>query len=506
MLASLCLFIACSWPTLVQASCTVLREPLHLHHLLCSASLCANMDQAIQQSLEENGAIRLAIEANLTTALGEQGVISTRLSQVTTYADEAAKSAIERGLEESGDIHTKLIQLVQFESSRAVVAAASPGGIIESAVEKLIRSEFDKRADAEYPFRAHLRSMTPRDFAAAWKAIVIDPDHMHALNEAMAEGSMATIMGLSAAHPSNTELADLKRHVTMKHAPHTKWKALCLPSHGGGADRLQVFLSERTQSPDHNIKALARSLLHLYLLVERRFTVMQNLKKSGPVKSEQERASMMPYMYEVIKAYKRRTIKATAAISLDDQVLLRDHGADLVLGHVKLSMKEDAKKRPAASSLPGVGEPATKAPRLDANPAPSRATAPAGTGSQPFLKPSNNDSAARAGNGDKGAKKRSLELTATLKAELKNFVVGKSSTEIQTWLDSKFGLSPDHRRSMGQLVRDVCRNCLHGGRGVVEHGLRKCKELGHACCIPCTKCMARGRHEVHWADDCPHQG
>ena len=77
----------------------------------------------------------------------------------------------------------------------------------------------------------------------------------------------------------------------MKHAPKVTWKALCLPSHGGGADRLQVFLTERSESPDAAIRALARSILSLYHLVERRYTVIQAIKKNGPQKAERQRAA-----------------------------------------------------------------------------------------------------------------------------------------------------------------------------------------------------------------------
>ena len=62
---------------------------------------------------------------------------------------------------------------------------------------------------------------------------MVDPDHLGALSDAMADGSMATIMGLAAAHPSNSEISDLKLHAAMKHAPKQTFKKLCLVELGG---------------------------------------------------------------------------------------------------------------------------------------------------------------------------------------------------------------------------------------------------------------------------------
>ena len=179
--------------------------------------------------------------------------------------------------------------------SAAVAQAVASGGpftqpvkaLIDSAfgealasggsVQKVAEASFDVQADHEFPFRAHLRKLTTREFAAAWKALVVDPDHLAALSDAMTEGHMATIMALGAAHPHNNEIADLKNHAAMRHAPKQTFKSLCLPERGGGPDKLQVFLSERGESSNANVRALARALLALYLFIERRFTVQQTV-------------------------------------------------------------------------------------------------------------------------------------------------------------------------------------------------------------------------------------
>eukprot|EP00959_Pyramimonas_sp_CCMP1952_P276622 5782118-Pyramimonas_sp.AAC.1 len=61
---------------------------------------------------------------------------------------------------------------------------------------------------------------------------------------------------------------------------------------------------------------------------------------------------------------------------------------------------------------------------------------------------------------------------------------------------------------MGQLVREVCRNCLFAGRGVQEHTYRVCRDLGNACVIPCSRCVQAGRAEdiTHWVQDCRYFG
>ena len=97
---------------------------------------------------------------------------------------------------------------------------------------------------------------------------------------------------------------------------------------------------ERAETSNDNlIKALARAILALYVLLEKRFTVSQNVKKNGPDKSANQRQDLMPLVYESIKSFKRRTAKATASVQLDNEVLLRDFGVDIVLGEAKLRIK-----------------------------------------------------------------------------------------------------------------------------------------------------------------------
>ena len=76
---------------------------------------------------------------------------------------------------------------------------------------------------------------------------------------------------------------------------------------------------------------------------------------------------------------------------------------------------------------------------------------------------------------------------------------------IQEWIDAQFQ-KEDRRSAMGQVMREICKNCLFSKRGVQEHSLRKCRELGNKCSLPCFKCINAGRVNdiYHWAQDCPH--
>ena len=119
----------------------------------------------------------------------------------------------------------------------------------------------------------------------------------------------------------------------MKSAPEKSWKQLCYPEQGGGPDTLQVFLSERAEtSTDDNVKALARAILSLCHLIEKRYTTMQNMKKGSTDKVEGQKLALMPFVYQCIKAFKHRTVKPSACAQLHHDILMKDFGQDFLLG------------------------------------------------------------------------------------------------------------------------------------------------------------------------------
>lgn len=235
----------------------------------------------------------------------------------------AISQLIAASVNNDGVVHTAVTNDVATAVSNSIATEAE-GNILHA-----IRNDFDSRADREFPWRAKLRGMGPAEFTAAWKNLVVDPDHLHALSQAISDDpQMATIMALEAANPNNAELVALRRHASMKHAPKISWKSLCLPHCGGGTDRLQVFLTERGEVGEESTRALARSVLAIYHLVEKRHTVQQNLKKGGPEKAEAQRKELMGIVYETIKAYKRRTTKPSASNDFHTEIFMKDFGMD----------------------------------------------------------------------------------------------------------------------------------------------------------------------------------
>ena len=274
------------------------------------------------------------VKALIAEALSESGPIALAISSTV------AQAMVPNG---------PLEQPVHAAIDEAFAAASMTGGTIQ----KVADDSFNQKADAVFPFRAHLRGMTPRDFAAAWRALVVDPDHLAALSDAMSEGPMATIMALGAAHPGNTEIKDLKAHAAMRHAPKQTFKGLCLPGQGGGPDKLQVFLTERGESSDPNVRALARALLAMYFMIEKRFTVQQTIKKNGPEKAARQRLQMMPIVYDAIKSFKRRTTKVSASDTLHNEVLLRDFGVDILTALSRQAATVPSKRSAPAAPLEG---------------------------------------------------------------------------------------------------------------------------------------------------------
>ena len=399
--------------------------------------------KAINESVDQGGAILGAIQANIHASLGENGAVAAK-----------------------------------------------------------ILSAFDDKCDQEFPCGAKLRALTPAEWDRAWKMFVVDPDEMGALASSMANPAMVNIVGLSAAHPENVELQNLKQATAMKYAGKVGWKGLCLPAFGGGPDKLQVFLTERAASPDAAVKALARSLQVLYHLVEKRYTVLQSAKKHGPLKAAQQRDELMVMVYFSIKAYKHRSIKATAMIPLETNMLMHDFGVDLVLGQTALLARGEPLP-PAAGGGRGSdaqaqtqesSERPAKAARLESHASPGGSAGGQGSAA-------GQGAAAAQSNAD--SKK---QLVKALTTELTQLARSKKAPQIQAWIDRQFAADDAHRAAMTSVLKEYCKNCVLSNRGMQKHSLKKCRELNNACVLLCPKCTSAGRTRdiTHWAADCPH--
>ena len=204
-----------------------------------------------------------------------------------------------------------------------------------------------------------------------------------------------------------------------------------------------------------------------------------------------QRELLMPVVYDAIKAFKRRTTKPSASDALQNEVLLRDFGVDVMTALTR-RVAGPASTLKRSANAAELATPDRAPLRLRSEP-PAASSARAGTeaNSVPLG----------------GSKKKEQQIkVAALKTELRAFVVGKSATEIQAFLDKQF--SKDDQRSLwSQVMREVCRNCLLAGKGVTEHSLRKCMEMGNECVLACSRCAAAGGSRAgqkHWTVNCPH--
>ena len=428
-------------------------------------------EAAIQAALEQGGAIRAAILQEIANAFqpGQAGNL-------------AVKAA------------------VKDETIDAVAAALKDPA---SDLSTLVKDEYDRRADAEFPYRAKLRGLSIADWVAAWRDLVVDQDQVSwTLQAVETNSSLATILALQAANPTNPELQELRRASTARYAAKLSWKALCLPSHGGSWEKLKNFLLEKADSPLDNVKALARSLLVLVNLLDRRCTVVQSAKKTGPAKAAAQKAELMELIHLAIKQYKRRTTKASASVSLEHEVLLRDFAQDLLLADAALTAQAAAGKR-AAASYSDLGGSAQKAPRTGDE--------PGGSASQASGRGGGGSGQASAANKKEGPVKKEApdrkQLLASLLQELESVAKAGNTKKVQAWVDKQYLLSDVHKSVMTAIFREhVCKNCLFGGKGVVKHSLKQCREMGNVCVLPCTKCTAAGRKTslLHWIADCKH--
>ena len=271
---------------------------------------------------------------------------------------DAVQAAIAAALEPAGAIHSAILAEIgkafeQGQPGELAIAAGAAAAVNthacacvaaalkdkDSEVYQLIQSEYDRRADETFPCRAKLRLLTVAEWAAAWRDLVVDSDQVSWTMQAVEHNPvLANIMALSASNPANLELQELKRATTARYAAKVSWKKLCLSTRGGSWDKLKNFLLEKSDSPLENVKALARSLLVLINLIERRCTVVQSAKKNGPEKAAAQRAALMDTIYQTIKQYKRRTTKTSASSTLEHEVLLRDFAQDIILGEAAAAL------------------------------------------------------------------------------------------------------------------------------------------------------------------------
>ena len=400
-------------------------------------NITAAIQQAVADAVAPGGSIHVAIQNSLNSAIGEGGSIHG-----------AVQNSFNSAIGEGGSIH-------------GAVAAA----IKEAALPA--------KAEAAYPCLKHLQGLTVEEYRAAWRALLVDSENSEHVLNSFSDQGVASVFGLAAAYTGNAELQRMKQAAIMKSAPKTSLKALCLAAKGGGPDKIQVYLSEKAESGPDDVKALARALLMLFYMIEKRYTVLQATKKTAPTKAAAQRDEMMPFFYHTVKAYKKRTTKATAFSNNDTAALLAYHGTDMLVALT--TMQASDRKRPAA-------------PSAQSSPLLTSATAASAQASQ---------AAAAAANAAKKPK------NGDLKKELQTLVQKNpgDTGAIDAFIKAK-SAGPE-KQVMLELLKNVCKNCLLAGRGMHEHTLKSCRDAGNPCALPCPKCKKAGREEFHWLQSCP---
>ena len=142
-------------------------------------------DEAIKAALDDGGAISLAIKQHFTEALGDEGAVAKAIAESSLRA----------------------------------------------------------KAEVAYPFLQHLKGMSVEKYKVAWRSLLTDADNAEHLISSMSDQGVVSVFGLAAAYPANSELQQMKQASIVKSAPKTSLKSLCLPTHGGGPDKVQVFIS-----------------------------------------------------------------------------------------------------------------------------------------------------------------------------------------------------------------------------------------------------------------------
>ena len=89
----------------------------------------------------------------------------------------------------------------------------------------------------------------------------------------------------------------------------------------------------------------------MFYLPEKRFTALQNIKKSGPQQAQSLRSQLVPLLYEAIKAYKRWTTKPLIASALHGEILLRDFGTYILTAEATLMLKASSSAKRKAPDV-----------------------------------------------------------------------------------------------------------------------------------------------------------
>jgi hypothetical protein len=365
--------------------------------------------------------------------------------------------------------------------------------VLADKITDLTKMEMD--LDKAYPFRAAERSCSPQDWLAGWRKLKVDKDFLANIADQMCDPSVAATMAAVFAHPGNAEAEKLKTAVSLRNAPKTSLKELCLLNHGGSPDKFRAFMMDKAADEnDAVVMTIARKCLAFFVCVEAQMVPPATSKKSSSAKLQQERNDMMLVIYHGIKAMKLRACKAVARQPLERALLMQDFNLDwkvaltktssAAIKHVSISAEEPALKRfrisDSSSSLPASANTHSAFP--------DSGKGGSGKGKQDHGKTGKSD-----------RNKAKAEEIQALTQEFQQMMGKAQPHEVQARVDAKYKANGN---LMQAFMGSVCRHCLVRSRGVIKHTRTECRASGGLPSTPCLLCAARGSLSYHWPEDC----
>ena len=142
-------------------------------------------------------------------------------------------------------------------------AAENQDTVIEGLQSRLAAAETRLQAyqkleddlDTAFSWRKCERDTDSQEWLAAWRRLFVDKDWLANVADQMHDPAMANAVAVCVANPQNPEAAKLKQAISMRNAPKTSLKELCLSTHGGGPDRFRAFMSDKAASTDDKVMA-----------------------------------------------------------------------------------------------------------------------------------------------------------------------------------------------------------------------------------------------------------
>ncbi len=392
--------------------------------------------------------------------------VAPSAAQPEDFGSAAAATWFEDAIKAGGALHACFAQAVKSVISEELRDDASPLAnlpapaveaaetqfkqvdttIAELAARVVQLESWEAALDKEYPWRKYERECDAHEWLAGWKRFGVDRDWVANAAEQLDDPAMANAMAALLNNPDNPEARRLKTAVSMRNAPKIGWKKLCLASFGGSADRFRAFVSDKAASEDAAVAAIARKILAFFLLLETQYVDLATTKSTSAVKIQAQREEMMPVMFTVVKAMKRRAKKASARKNLGIEVLKKEFLLDWQLGLTRLSAAPWARPHSGGGAADG-GMP-VKRFRAEGHGAGSSSAGLAPPPRPPPAPRSNPQHQQPKG----GLGKKDPKGLASMVAEFSAAMWRQQPAAIQAMLDVKFAGAPEEKATARALL------------------------------------------------------